>query len=477
LAPTALLRPTALIIYSNPHGMPEVGLPALLLIGMTVVWVAVTWQKLANQQRLSISFAGVALILALLATTTLAHDFWRLLPPVGLLQFPFRWLGPAWLMAALWVSALALPVKEASTRRLWLVLLAVLLVWYVVAGLRNLPLAPAMLRSLGVAQVSEEAINLAGLRAFEYDQADNLRDGCWVWAYEYVPRTSALSDCAAMRDLILHNQPVQTGLPPVTAQVQPSLLAPNRLAAQISATEPWTLTLHSFWLPGWQATVAGRPVESQAIGPLGLVGVSVPAGEHLITLGYGPTVVRRVMMAVAGIALFVWLGLAFWRQRGLALGVCSAIVVLGGVPAWVATQAPALQPLQAVQVEFAGQLALTGFAFEVVEDQLALDLVWLARQESTDSYKVFVHLIDDTGKLWAQADARPVGYGSNTNRWPAGGLVLDRHRLPLPADLPAGSYQVRVGLYHEDTGKRLPVVDAAGQATDDQVLIGYVETP
>ena len=48
--------------------------------------------------------------------------------------------------------------------------------------------------------------------------------------------------------------------------------------------------------------------------------------------------------------------------------------------------------------------------------------------------------------------------------------------VPLPSDTPPGRYQVRVGLYNEADGQRLPVLDATGKAIDDQVLLGYFET-
>jgi hypothetical protein len=56
-----------------------------------------------------------------------------------------------------------------------------------------------------------------------------------------------------------------------------------------------------------------------------------------------------------------------------------------------------------------------------------------------------------------------------------GQVTFDAHRFDLPPDMPPGRYQVRTGLYLERDGSRLPVVDAAGQPIDDQVLLGYIE--
>jgi hypothetical protein len=475
----ALLRPAPLITYANVHGMPEIGLPALVLVGFAVLWLGIGWRWLPQPARRQAGFWGVVLLLTLAAMTTLAALFWSRIPTIGLLQFPFRWLGPAWLMMALFVSA-----AWAIDKRGWLrpgqvgvVVGILLLLWYVVAGLRNLPLDPALLRSLGVTQVTEAEINLTGLAAFEYDQADSLRDGCWVWAYEYIPRTSELSECVAMRDLILNGMPVPSGLLPVTAQVEPSQLTTEQVQAKVSSPDPWILSIHSFWLPGWQATVDGQSVATVPVGRLGLSGVEIPAGDHTITLAYGLTTLRRTMMLVSAGLFLLWFGLALWRFRTLAIGGLVGLALLFGPAALVADRAPDPPPWHSVQVEFGGVITLTGYTLQVTQHQATLDLAWLARQDMDDSYKVFVHVIDDTGHLWTQADSRPVHYLSNTNRWLPGQLVLDSYELSLPVEMPPGRYQVRVGLYNERDGVRLPVIDEQGSVVDDQWLLDYAEVP
>ena len=90
-----------------------------------------------------------------------------------------------------------------------------------------------------------------------------------------------------------------------------------------------------------------------------------------------------------------------------------------------------------------------------------------------------VHPRDRTTKvkLLGQMDSRPQGYASNTNRWIPGQVIYDRFEVPLPPGTPPGRYQVRVGLYNEADGQRLPVLDAAGKQVDDQVLLGEVVVP
>jgi hypothetical protein len=126
-------------------------------------------------------------------------------------------------------------------------------------------------------------------------------------------------------------------------------------------------------------------------------------------------------------------------------------------------------------VNFGDKIGLQGFALDRTGDTLTVHLVWLAREPMPESYKVFIDVIDDQGKPLVQMDSRPQGYTSNTNRWIPGQIISDRFEVPLPPDASPGRYHVRVGLFNEADGQRLPVLDAAGKQVDDQVLLGYQE--
>ena len=58
-----------------------------------------------------------------------------------------------------------------------------------------------------------------------------------------------------------------------------------------------------------------------------------------------------------------------------------------------------------------------------------------------------------------------------TRAWDAGETVADHYEITLPAGLPAGSYQVRVGMYALDTLARLLVVDASGQRLEGDYAV------
>jgi hypothetical protein len=104
------------------------------------------------------------------------------------------------------------------------------------------------------------------------------------------------------------------------------------------------------------------------------------------------------------------------------------------------------------------------------EDSATIRFGWQAIQPQAESYSVFVHVVDQDGAIIAQHDGVPQG-DYPLYRWVAGEVVLDEVTIPLPRDLPAGFYRVRVGFYRPETGERLPVVESSGEAGADYIWL------
>ncbi|HSN74245.1 MAG TPA: hypothetical protein VL334_04010, partial [Anaerolineae bacterium] len=315
-------------------------------------------------------------------------------------------------------------------------------------------------------------INDSELRAYEYTQAE-LEN--WAWVNEYVPSTSSLSDYLRFQHTVNLNIPMRSTLPAVQASLALASIDANRLEAQVASPVPWVLSLHAFWMPGWAATIDGKPAPTAPTDAIGVVGVDVPAGEHRVRLAFGPTPLRVAATIVSLLALAAWLVIAWWRYRRLAAVVSVVLLMLVGLVGGRAVSAPAVPALQPLEVNFGDKIGLQGFALDRTGDTLTVHLVWLAREPMPESYKVLIDVIDDQGKPLVQMDSRPQGYASNTNRWIPGQVVSDRFEAPLPPDASPGRYRVRVGLFNEADGQRLPVLDAAGKQVDDRVLLGYQE--
>jgi hypothetical protein len=104
-------------------------------------------------------------------------------------------------------------------------------------------------------------------------------------------------------------------------------------------------------------------------------------------------------------------------------------------------------------------------------DYFSLVLYWEALAEMSESYTVFVHLRDDSGQTWAQADGLPVNGTYPTWAWLRGETVEDEHLVLLDKTVPPGTYRLAVGIYELDTLKRLGVTGPAGELLGDEVLL------
>jgi hypothetical protein len=100
---------------------------------------------------------------------------------------------------------------------------------------------------------------------------------------------------------------------------------------------------------------------------------------------------------------------------------------------------------------------------------LRLALTWRTSAPIRDSFKVFVHVVDSSGRLWAQGDSIPGGGLLPMTSWQIGETITDRLAVLLPPDLPPGLYEVRAGIYHPVSGLRLRVTDGG---EGDYVVLG-----
>ncbi len=96
-------------------------------------------------------------------------------------------------------------------------------------------------------------------------------------------------------------------------------------------------------------------------------------------------------------------------------------------------------------------------------DVVGVRLVWRADTTPERPYKVFIHVLDETGAVVAQRDSEPAGGSRPTTSWTAGETIEDQHGVLLPLALPAGSYELRMGLYDAfDPSARLAVEGGDG---------------
>lgn len=125
---------------------------------------------------------------------------------------------------------------------------------------------------------------------------------------------------------------------------------------------------------------------------------------------------------------------------------------------------------------FEGVAVLEGFTLQRADRQLALTLLWRATATPAARYNVFVHLADESGRVWTQSDAAPAQWTRPTTGWLAGEYIEDAHTLMLPDDLLAGEYTLWIGLYDPTTNQRI-VVSGPTAAADARVNILQLTLP
>jgi hypothetical protein len=113
---------------------------------------------------------------------------------------------------------------------------------------------------------------------------------------------------------------------------------------------------------------------------------------------------------------------------------------------------------------FAAQIRLNEVAYPVSVQAgtvLPIELQWQSLTPLREDYHVFIHLLNQTGEVVAQADGQPVHWSRPTSTWAINETITDRHGLWLPAETPATTYQLWVGLYHPADGQRLLLANGA----------------
>ena len=128
-------------------------------------------------------------------------------------------------------------------------------------------------------------------------------------------------------------------------------------------------------------------------------------------------------------------------------------------------------PAPDARATFGDRAALIEARAEPHGDQVKVTSTWECRDAFDAQDTIFLHALDETGRLATQADGDPLRDLLPLSECRPGERIRDVRYLVLPP----GSYTIRTGIYNRETGERLAAFDAAGQrAPDDAVTIGRV---
>ena len=426
----------------HPLSWPQLVLMAAALAALPALWL--------RGRRMLLIALWLLLALTLFLLTSEATALWeRILIPFGMIQFPWRWLGPAALLTALLVGGVAAARWRGWGR--WLPNLAVagLLIWLAWSSMVALPWQP---RAVDVARHP--------VPMWEEDQA-NQQVGA-TWTQEFLPVTVEEQRWLLTRPPETPNEAERSPL-----QVQRAGSDGATLWADVEVAESAWFSFPRFAYPSMRMTVDGNAVPVEARSVMGLASAWLEPGSHRVVLSTMPLSdqpwLTALLTALPALALL-------WGLRRHARWLAVGSVALGVVGAWLWLRPTPLPPAATHGAEAAipigEQATLLGLrelpATISAGETAKVTLLWANRAATNEDYVTFSHLRDGDGNVVAQDDRVPNSGTVPTARWLPGMLVEDLHLLDIPADLPAGDYELWAGLYRVVDGDAQPLAGDDG---------------
>ncbi|MFC2015598.1 ArnT family glycosyltransferase [Chloroflexota bacterium] len=144
---------------------------------------------------------------------------------------------------------------------------------------------------------------------------------------------------------------------------------------------------------------------------------------------------------------------------------------------WIGERSPVRQPMHSLEAAWGSAIRLRGFDLDpspapafTAGQVLTVTLHWQVMEEVDQDYTVFVHLVDEKGRIQGQGDSPPLAGGYPTSFWRPEELIPDEHPVTLSPEAPPGDYSLLVGYYTPEDGARLVVTEGA-TGGQDSVLV------
>ena len=474
-----------------------------LLGALSGLWLYIRGYRTAHPQTL----LGAALfsLLSLLMLALLlpsAAGIWHGLRPLQFLQFPWRLLGPVAACLAIVSAANGLWLERLGAR--WQISLVAIAV--------TLPVVAAI-PLLYVPEWRHETLDTS-LPAYHAEEVARRQLGT-TFTDEYRPRHThsmpeatahLLADYADGYPIDKLNRAVL----PAGATAEALHNSPQALAWRVNSEVGFRAEVYNFYWLGWRAEVDGVDTPIMPSPHHGLITFDMPPGEHRVRVYLGSTPARDVagwisvafMLLSAGIGLHLRQRrprpLPYWHTPDLSRTALKGIMLGGGIGllcitlffregvAWLESTPGEAKPARhQTHYRLDETLEILGYDLntDVARggDRLRLRVYWHATARSEIDFSSFLHL-SSGGPPHAQVDKLHPGGRAISEWWHPGGYIIDDYELIVPADLPAGDYQLIVGLYTcalmpaDDCGNgyRPTVRDASGEVIGDSVPLATI---
>ena len=516
-----------------PHDPDYLNPPMRIALGvgqwvLGAVGAVVGLRTSAERERRRLTVLFVAATLGYLAMATpMAQGIWERVPLLAFVQFPWRLVGRALLpvsllagqAAALWwdklrdnegSNARRLPAWASTAISGLVVLFLVVPAWpdtYPPKGMCGAATRPGMAELY-----ARETEGWMGM--------DPESSYFPIWVEEH-PTDRRLAE--AFIAGTLPERLDRASLPPDAVVLRAEYRAQ---AAALAIRSPFTFRARwlGLYFPGWEVRIDGAEVEVTPEEKTGLMTFVVPSGEHVVTVRFGMTAVRRwgMILSILGGVLVIALSLR-WLIRALvtrhearvsaaepqrraplgpgderrgartllmfSLAMAALVVRLGAMDR---APSPILRSrlqgngvpdvAQRVKVDFSGGLTLIGTTFPATsmpaDEEFAVDLVWMAREVPAADYLTVVLLRGEDGQVWSPAGTeRPRGYERPvpTSGWSPGAYAYDPHLVRALTGAPPGRYEVVIAVIEAGTRRPVSVLDAEGRPAGSDWVLGTVQ--
>ncbi len=435
-------------------------------------------------------------IVSLVATILMLPEsqfIWELVPLLPFMQFPWRFLGPVAALMAIVAGAGVQNIFEQLPKSGRMIAPVLAVIALMIPGLTLIQIAPWPEDFGPTSRVRVLEEELSGRWLGTTSTADFVPASVEVLPK---PEQSLIEVFYSGGPLDrLNRVTLPEGVKAEFEQVNPL-----SYRYHISADQDFLLRLFLFDFPGWEARIDGTLATTELGRPEGFLVVPVSAGEHLVEVKFTTTTARRVGAGVTFLAAITTLAISISyktnpssteegkklsrnanrRSFGTGLAIVAAVILLTIIDIVILEPSGTLHlksdgyfiepAANKTRVDFGAQVFLLGYDLSKNEavpgDNIWVTAYWKAQHILDINYQVFVHLLDEDGKLVAQSDKLNPG-DFPTKRWPLDKYVRDQHQIALPETLSPGEYSLSVGLWVAEEGWRLPVLDRDGRTVGD----------
>ena len=278
----------------------KIGKLHVLISIVALVMALISFAKNKSSSKLPIIFF-LLFVFSAFMTTYYSKFLWNIIPPLGYLQFPWRFLTFTSLFSSILAGYFVYSLKVPTIKLLAGIVLIILL------AIPNYKLfKPQAYR----ADLTDQVIMSQDYVSWYVSSS----------SFEYLPTGVELikNDLGANEVNIERSQIPKSREEILNGTAQISQLAnkPHDLIFSTRSSSDLEIRINNFNFPGWTAVVDGHEVKIEDNNPLKLITLNIPEGEHQVRVFFKNTPIRSVanMISLVSISLTIILIYKYGRK-------------------------------------------------------------------------------------------------------------------------------------------------------------------